>query len=261
MLLQHLLLDACQADAGNARGHAGEILGHQGAGQADGFEVRAAAIGADHGDAHLRHDLQQALVHRLGEALQAIVEREIAEQPAAMAVGDGRFRQIGIHRGGADADQHRGMMHIQAFAGAHIERGEGAQLLAQQMRMHRACREDHRYRGAGRAALLVGQDDMHRAAAHGVLRLAPHPGDGVAQRVVAGLGAGLRNVVGAVDLNGRGAHIGAHGLELRRQQDRRLRVAAAGTGFRPGRGCCRDCRGGSSGSSRGARAENRSAGW
>ena len=73
MLLGDLLLHAAQADAGDARRHAGEELGDQRARQADRLEVAAAAIGRQHRDAHLGHHLEQAFVERLlvvGQALR-----------------------------------------------------------------------------------------------------------------------------------------------------------------------------------------------
>ena len=54
---------------------------------------------------------------------------------AGEAVGDAGFGDIGVDGGGADADQDAEMMHVDAFARADIERGESAQLLAQQMHM------------------------------------------------------------------------------------------------------------------------------
>ena len=92
--------------------------------------------------------LSRPVVDRLLVVGQALAERELAEQAAAMAVGDGLLREIGVHRGGADADQHREVMHVEAFGRAHVERGEGAQRLAHQMGVHAAGRQDHRDRGA-----------------------------------------------------------------------------------------------------------------
>ncbi len=68
---QHLARDAGEADAGDARLHAGEELRDQRARQPDRLEIVAAAIGGDHGDAHLGHDLQQPLVDRLLVALRS----------------------------------------------------------------------------------------------------------------------------------------------------------------------------------------------
>src|SRR3546814_4390686 len=62
--------------------HAGEQIVDQRAAEADRLEIIAAAIAGDDGDPHLRHDLEQAVVHRLAEAIDALVEREIAEQAA-----------------------------------------------------------------------------------------------------------------------------------------------------------------------------------
>src|SRR3546814_6486096 len=89
--------------------------------EADRLEIIAAAIAGDDGDPHLRHDLEQAVVHRLAEAIDALVEREIAEQAARMAVGDRLLREIGVHRGRADADQHREIMGVEAFGRAYVD--------------------------------------------------------------------------------------------------------------------------------------------
>ena len=72
--LQHPALDAHHADAGDARRHVGEIFRHHGAREAERLEEAAAAIAGDHGDAHLGHDLQQALVEGLAIALQAVLQ-------------------------------------------------------------------------------------------------------------------------------------------------------------------------------------------
>ena len=69
-------------------------------------------------------------------APEAFVEAQVAEQPARLPVDDRGFRQIGVHRGRADADQHRIIMRIEAFGGAHVDRGVGAQPAADEMRVH-----------------------------------------------------------------------------------------------------------------------------
>jgi hypothetical protein len=139
-----------------------------------------------------------------------------------MAVGDHLLRQIRVHRGGADADQDREVMHVQALGRAHVERGEGAQLLPDQMGVHGAGGEDHRHHRPVGGDRVVGQDQMRAALAHRVLGLALNPADGVAQRVGASGG-----VEGTVDV-GRGvAHIGAHRLELGGRQHRRVELQHA----------------------------------
>src|SRR3546814_20305586 len=51
--------------ARNLARHAGEQIVDQRAAEADRLEIIAAAIAEDDGDHHLRHDLEQAAVHRL----------------------------------------------------------------------------------------------------------------------------------------------------------------------------------------------------
>ena len=58
VLLGNLLLHAAQANARDARRHAGEELVDQRAREADRLEVAAAAIRRQDGDAHLGHDLE-----------------------------------------------------------------------------------------------------------------------------------------------------------------------------------------------------------
>ena len=49
---QRVLLDAGKPDAGDPAGHAGKILGDEGAGESDRLEVVAAPVGRDHRDSH-----------------------------------------------------------------------------------------------------------------------------------------------------------------------------------------------------------------
>ena len=69
-----------QADAFDARSRAGEVLLDQRLVQADGLEDLRAAIALQRGDAHLREDLQQALVDGLLVILQRLFERDAVRQ-------------------------------------------------------------------------------------------------------------------------------------------------------------------------------------
>ena len=165
------LLDAAEADAGNARGHAGEILGDHRAREADGFEIVGAAIGRDDRDAHLGNDLEQARVDAIEVALDAFAEAALAEQAARVAVGDAFLREIGVDGRRADADQHGEVMRVHAFGRAHVDRGEGAHARLDEMRMHGAGRQDHRDGGDVRADALVGQNQMRVAGGDRVFGL------------------------------------------------------------------------------------------
>jgi hypothetical protein len=106
VLLGDLLLDAAQADAGDARGHAGEELRDQRARQADRLEVVAAAVGRQDRDAHLGHDLEQALVQRLLEAARHWPSSCLPNRPRAWRSAIVSSREVGVDRRRADADQH-----------------------------------------------------------------------------------------------------------------------------------------------------------
>ena len=206
---QHLAGDALQPDAADAGLHAGEVLGNQGARQADGLEVVAAAVAADDRDAHLGHDLQQALVDGLLVVLHRLLQSDLGEQAAAVAVSNALLRQIGVHRRGADADQHGEVVRVHALRAAHVQAGEGAQGLADQMRVHGASGQDHWDRRAFGSLRLVRQDHVGAAGAHALLGLAPD-----ALKRCAQLGLAMAHGEGAVHPAGGGAHGGSHRLEL-----------------------------------------------
>ena len=137
---QHAPRDAGQADAGDARLHAGEEFRNQRARQADRLEVHPPAIGADDRNADLRHRLQQALVDGLLVLGDAILERGVAKQPAPMPVRDAFLREVGVDRGRARAHQHGESVRIDAFRDADIETRKSTQGGAHQMRVHAAHR-------------------------------------------------------------------------------------------------------------------------
>ena len=96
-------------------------------------------------------------------------------------------------------------MHVEAFAGAHVERGEGAELLAHQMRVHGTGGENHWHRRARGIHVPIRQDEMGAALAHRVFRLGANARDGVAQAPLARSG-----IEAAIDLGRGGAHVIAH---------------------------------------------------
>ena len=148
---------------------------------------------------------------------------QAVEQSPALAVGDAFLGEIGIDRGGADADEHGEIMNVEALARAHIERGEGAQLLADEMGVHRAGGENHRHRRAFGADTLIAQYDVNASLADRVLGLALDTIERVRQGV---LGAVRRE--GAIDLDRLGAHVGPHGLEGSVGQHRRFELQEPG---------------------------------
>src|SRR3546814_14674409 len=86
--VQHLLLDAHEANAGQAARHRHEVLVHQRARETDRLEVAAAALGGDHRDTHLRHDLPAAVIDCLDIGLDDLFQHAVAAQTAATAPGN-----------------------------------------------------------------------------------------------------------------------------------------------------------------------------
>ncbi len=104
---QRTALNAREPDARDTRWHTGEKFGDQRAGKPDGLEVVAAAIGREDGDAHLGHDLEKTIVDRLLVAGNAVLERVVRQQTAAVPFGDAFLGKIGVDRGGTDARRAR----------------------------------------------------------------------------------------------------------------------------------------------------------
>ena len=206
---QDLARNAGQADAADTGLHTGEELGHECPRQADRLEIVAAAVRADDGNAHLGHHLQQALVDRFLVALHGLLGREGGEQPAPVPVGDAFLRQIGVDRGGADANQHGEIMRVQALAAADVERRERAQRLTNEMRVHGGGGEDHGYGCPARVLGGVGQYDVGAAGPHALFRLGPDALDRGAQA-----GLAVRGFECTINVAGGGPHHGDHRLEL-----------------------------------------------
>ena len=111
-----------------------------------------------------------------------------------MTVCNGVLRQIGVDCCGTSADQHGKIMRVKALARAHVQAGEGAKALIEQMGVQTARGKDHRHRCAVFADVLVRQEQMPATSAHSVFCLAADTVDCLAQRALARLG-----VEGAVD--------------------------------------------------------------
>ena len=109
-------------------------------------------------DAHLRHDLEQALVDRLDIALDRLVAVHFRREFVGH-VGQRLEGEIGIDRFRAIAGQQGEMMHFARFAGLDDEPDRGAQALADQVMVHGGGGEQRRDRNAVGAGHAVGQHD------------------------------------------------------------------------------------------------------
>ncbi|OIQ78884.1 hypothetical protein GALL_394080 [mine drainage metagenome] len=187
---QRFLRDLEHADAADLARRSGEVLVDQVARQPDRLEDLRAAVAHVGRDTHLRHDLLQPLADRLDVVGHRFLGRELAGQ-LARQLGDRLQRQVGMHRFGAVAGEHRHMVHFARAAGLDDQPGLRAQPQRDQVLMHRAHRQQRRNRDALGAEVTVGDDQDVVAAAQRVDRLGADrrqsrldalvaPGDGVA---------------------------------------------------------------------------------
>ena len=180
--LQRPLLQPGEPDAGDARGHAGEGLGHHGAAEAHRLEVVASAIGRDDADAHLGQNLQEARLHRRLVVQAHVAQGQGAGKPALLPILEGFLRQVGVHRRGPHAHQHRKGVGVDGLGRAHDQRHVAAQPLAHEVAVHRPHGQDHRHGHGVVARGFVGEHDLRAAGKRRLLRLFAQAGQGVAER-------------------------------------------------------------------------------
>ena len=100
-----LLGDDVEADAADLGGGAVEVLLDEGLVETDGLEDLGATVGGDRRDAHLGHDLQDALAEGVDQVADGLLGLDVREEGArADQVLDGLHRQVRVHGRGAEAD-------------------------------------------------------------------------------------------------------------------------------------------------------------
>ena len=133
--------DDVQPDPAELGGRLGEVLVDDVLIDADGFERLGSGVGRDGGDAHLAHHLH----HALAERLEVVTHRGRGFDAGQFALADQVFDrlegQIGIDRGGTEADQHRDVVHLAGIPALDDQRHLEALLGAHQMVVHRGDRQ------------------------------------------------------------------------------------------------------------------------
>ena len=152
--------DVVEIDAAEARGRPGEVaLDHVGA-EAEGLEDLPALVALERADAHLAHDLEQALVDGLDEVLAR--QRRVPHRAQDALPGHLRHAvegHVGVHRAGAVAEQEREVVHLPGVAGLDQEPDAHARAVAHQVAVHRAQRQQARHRHHVRARAAVREHD------------------------------------------------------------------------------------------------------
>ena len=159
---KHLFLQAGHPDAGYAALHAGKVFGDHCPGQPERLEIQAASVGRDHGDAHLGHYFQQALINGVPVCRDGLLQCP-AEQAGRNALGKRVLRQIRVHVGSPATDQNGKVMWIQALRGSDVQSRERPQALTGQPAVNGACRENHRHRNPIGVLPLVSQHKVRRS--------------------------------------------------------------------------------------------------
>jgi hypothetical protein len=130
---QRLLGHLEHADAADLAGVPRKYFSTKSLLQADGLEDLRAAVRHVGADAHLGHDLGQALADGLDVVVDGLLGRQRAGQVLVQIGQQGLHGQVGVHGLGAVAGQHREVVHLARRAGLDDQAGRGAQALAHQV--------------------------------------------------------------------------------------------------------------------------------
>ena len=101
--------------------------------EAERLEHLGAAVALDRGDAHLGHDLDDALGRRLDHVLARGLVVDAGQRVLADHVIDRLERDVRVDGAGAVTDEQREVMHFAGLAGFHHETDARAQALADEI--------------------------------------------------------------------------------------------------------------------------------
>ena len=144
--------DTVEADSANARCRAGKVGVDYAAVQADGFKNLCAAIAVQCGDAHLRHDFEQALVDGFDKVLLRGFPIETGQQLLLNHVVHDLADHVRIDRAGTVADQQSKVVHFARLAGFNNQSATGTLKFFDQMMVHGGGCEQ----GGNRRIFLIG---------------------------------------------------------------------------------------------------------
>ena len=163
--LECLPLEAVETCAAERGRRAAQVLAAERAIEPDRIEQPGAAVARDVGDAHLGHDLQDALLERGEEAaLRLVGSWSIAADPVVRGELRDRLEcEPRTDRVGAVAEEARDRMRVARLVRLHEQRAARAEARFDQSRMHGRESEDRGHRGTLVACVSVGEADELRA--------------------------------------------------------------------------------------------------
>ena len=224
----HFPGDDIDADAADAGGGAREILVHEVLAEAERLEDLGAVVALHRGDAHLGHDLDDALVDCL-DVFHLGLGRVALEHPLAQLVVDGLEGQVGIHGAGAVANEGAVVVYLAGLPGLQHETDLLAGAGPQQVVLDRGDAEQG---GNGRVRGVVApvrEDQDVVALGDGLAAGAAQVLDGLAQALAAGLSLEQHGQGDGVEAARAGTAVQAADLlELAVQQDGRGQLKVQG---------------------------------
>src|SRR5690606_36897612 len=185
---QRLFGEHIETDALHAAGSADKAAVDDFARDADSFENLRALIRLRSRNAHLRHDLQNALGEGLAIALDDVVVVRIfvaGQQPFALGLAQRLERVVGIDGIDAIPQQHAVVMHYAGFAAFDDDADFAALRRAHQVMPTLTRSEQRRHRHAIGAERPIGQDDEAATIGDGLRGFAAQPLERAPQTAVA----------------------------------------------------------------------------
>ena len=169
------LLDLCRelghAYAADPRGRAGEVLVDESLREAHGLEDLRALVALHRGDAHLGHDLDDALGDGLLVGLDGLLVRGLGQEARLDHVVDGLEDEVGVDRRDSVADQHREVVDLSGLPGLEDYADPRAGLVADEVVVEAGHREEG---GDGDHVLVdapVREDEDVRSLGEGLVGL------------------------------------------------------------------------------------------
>mmetsp|Transcript_30320 Transcript_30320/g.87440 ORF Transcript_30320/g.87440 Transcript_30320/m.87440 type:complete len:328 (+) Transcript_30320:2602-3585(+) len=159
--LQGIPGEDVEAHSVQHRAAAREALGDDLLAQSDGLEELRTLVALQAGDAHLRHDLEDAEVHGRAEVLDTLRQREVATPDSQEA----EIAEVGEHRIGSEAQQRAEVVHLADISGLDDNGHPCPQLRSDEVLVEGAGRQQ----GADRNPILPGaavreDDEGHTVA-------------------------------------------------------------------------------------------------
>ena len=151
--------DDVETDAAETRRRRGEVLVDDLLAEAERLEHLGAAVGGDGRDAHLRHDLEQALAERLDEVLDGLLGRRVTERTLVGELLDGLHREVRVDERRTVADEQRDVVDLAHVAGLDDEPDLQTRLLTDEVVVHRRRQQQRRDRRELGVRVTIGQDD------------------------------------------------------------------------------------------------------